>query len=262
MFRFAILLLVCLLVFPILLAAGLQSAAGDRPPQQAPARPAVSAEELARRKALLSARVTELYELYRIPSWRKAEAYFTEESKDVFYETHKGAIIDFTVKDLQINKDGAVAIAVVDIKFRLGQFPDLMVMPQKSRWLWERDNWYQKLERAAQNPLAPFLASQPASAQTTAMVRFEKNQAEIARGPQKYTFRFQNTGKETISLRPIPHDCLCMELSTDKEKYAPDEWGEVRVETDIDLEAKGQEYVVQVMMLPGPQWAVIRLRLP
>lgn len=269
MSHFHIRLLGCLFVFPMLLAAHWQSAAGGQeapaPPVQAaqPAvKPALSAEELARRKELLATRVTELYELYKIAAWRKAEAYFTEDSRDTYYGTRKDPILSFELKDLQLHRDGTRAIAALEITCSVDRFPAPMRLSQKSRWVWERDSWYQKLEPFVSHPLTPFVVSLPADQQTSSMLRFEKSQAEIGRGLEKHVFRFQNVGKETITVRLMPDDWLCMSVSTDKEKYAPGEWGEARVETELEPDTKAREFVVQVLILPGPQWAVIKLRLP
>jgi len=232
------------------------------PPSQAGSQTAVSAGELTKRRELLSSRVTELYELYRIPSWRRAEAYVTEESRDIFYELPKGPILGFTVKKLEVQPDAKRAQAFVEIKFVMAGFPEPMFLLQKTQWVYEHDNWFMKLERPPQNPLAPLLAGQPASAFKDAVLRFQELEQEVAPGKREYVFPFQNFSKETLTVKALADECNCMEVTLSKQSYAPGERGEVRVKIDIGEKAKRREFYIQLLANPGGHWIALKLRGP
>ncbi len=252
----------CVFVLFLLMGAA-KATAAQAPaasPPQAPSRAALGPEELDRRKKLLSSRVAEIYKLFQIPSWRKAEAYLTEDSRDIFYEQPKGPVLDFTIKDLEVAPDGMSAQASVEIKFVLAQFPTPLTMLRKTRWVYEQDNWFMKLERVPNHPLAPFLLQR--TPDKNAVLRFPKLEQEISRGTREYVFPFENAGKETLSVRALPDDCGCMEASLDKESYAPGEKGELRVKMRIEEKAQAHEFYVRVYAIPGNHWTVVRLRLP
>jgi hypothetical protein len=227
--------------------------------KQRPAKPELSSAELNKRKEALASRVTELYDLAKAGQWRKMEAFMTEDSKDVFYGQPKNPINEFEVKRIEVELDGKTGKAVVDIKFMAGGFAQLMVLPQPSRWVFENGAWLVKLEKPVAHPLAAF--TQGGAAGPPSALRFGQREIEIERGAHEYVVRFQNTGQQTLAVRAGTDPCQCLEVSLDKQKYAPGESGELRIKTEIDADMEPRELRVQVVAEPGPQWTFLTLRL-
>lgn len=249
------------IAFVLCLVCGVEGGARQASPQASSATAPLSPAEAARRKELLHSRVTEIYKLFQIPAWRKAEAYLTEDSKDIYYEMPKGAILDFSVKNIAVQPDGVAAVASVEIKFNVARFPTPFPLLQKTRWVWEGDNWFLKLERVPNHPLAPFMLNQPPAAYKNAILRFEKMEQEISRGNHEYVFSFQNAGKEPLSLQTFVDDCACMEARLDKQTYAPGEAGRLRVNMRIEADARPRDYTVRVYGTPGGHWVLVKLAL-
>lgn len=219
----------------------------------------LSSTELNKRKEALASRVTEVYELAKAGQWRKMEALMTEDSKDIFYGQSKNPINEFEVKRVEVEPDGKTGRAVVDIKFMAGGFAQPMVLPQPSRWVFEDDVWLLKLEKPAAHPLAAF--TQGGAAGPPSALRFDKREIEIERGVHEYVLRFENTGQQVLAVRAGADPCQCMDVSLDKEKYAPGESGELRIKTEIDANMEPRQFRVQVVAEPGPQWTFLTLRL-
>jgi hypothetical protein len=245
----------------LVLACCLAGAAPQASPpvKQRPATPQLSSAELNKRKEALASRVTELYDFAKAGQWRKMEAFMTEDSKDLFFAQAKNPIADFEVKRVEVEPDGRTGKAVVDIKFYSGAFAQPMVLPQKSRWVYENGAWLVKLEKPVAHPLAAF--TQGGAAGPPSALRLDKREIEIERGVHEYIVRFQNTGQQTLAVRAGADPCQCMDVSLDKEKYAPGESGELRIKTEIDATMEPREFRVQVVAEPGPQWTFLTLRL-
>jgi hypothetical protein len=224
-----------------------------------PAKPQLSSAELAKRKDALTSRVTELYNLAKAGQWRKMEAFMTEDSKDIFFGQAKNPIADFEVKRVEVEPDGKSGFAVADIKFFPAGFAAHMVMPQRSRWVYEGDTWLVKLEKPVAHPLAAFM--QDGAAGPPSALRFEKRAIEIERGVHEYVMPFQNTGQQALTVRASPDPCECMEVSLDKETYAPGEAGKLRIKTQIDAQTEPRTFRIQVLGEPGNNWAFIFLQL-
>ena len=236
-------------------AAPQASSSGKQPPAKSQFSPA----ELNKRKEALASRVTEFYRLAKGGAWRQMEAFMTEDSKEVFFGGPRNPITDFEVKHVEVEPDGKIGLVVVDIKFFPGGFPQLVTLPQRSRWVYENGAWLLKLEKPVAHPLASFVqrgATGPPSA-----LRFDKREIEIERGVHEYVLRFENTGPQTLAVRAGADPCQCMDVSPDKEKYAPGEWGELRIKTEIDAHTEPREFLVQVVAEPGPHWTFLILRL-
>jgi hypothetical protein len=227
-----------------------------RPP---PATSELSPPELAKRKEALASRVAELYGLAQAGQWRKMEAFMTEDSKETFYGQSKNPINEFEVKRIEVEPDGKSGKAVVNIKFVAGVFAQPMVLPQPSRWVFENGIWLLKLEKPVAHPLAAF--TQGGAAGPPSDLRFDTREIEIERGAHEYVLRFQNTGQQTLAVRAGADPCQCMEVSLDKDKYAPGESGELRIKTEIDANMESRVFRVQVSAEPGSQWAFLFLRL-
>ena len=236
-------------------AAPRASSSGKQPP----AKSRLSSAELNKRKEALASRVTELYDFAKAGQWRKMEALMTEDSKDIFYGQPKNPINEFEVKRIEVELDGKTGKAVVDIKFMAGGFAQLMVLPQPSRWVFENGAWLVKLEKPVAHPLAAF--TQGGAAGPPSALRFGQREIEIERGAHEYVVRFQNTGQQVLTVRADTDPCQCLEVSLDKQKYAPGESGELRIKTAIDADMEPREFRVQVVAEPGPQWAFLTLRL-
>jgi hypothetical protein len=73
--------------------------------------------------------------------------------------------------------------------------------------------------------------------------------------------RSSRAGQEVLTVRAGADPCQCMEVSLDKEKYAPGEWGQLRIKTKIGADIEARELRVQVLGEPGPQWVFLTLRL-
>jgi len=183
----------------------------------------------------------------------------TEDSKDIFYGQSKNPINEFEVKRVEVEPDGKTGLAVAEIKFPAGVFAQLMVLPQRSRWVFENGVWLLKLEKPVAHPLAPFV--QRGAAGPPSALRFDKQEIEIERGVHEYVLRFENTGQQTLAVRAGADPCQCMDVSPDKEKYAPGESGELRIKTEIDATMEPREFRIQVLAEPGPQWTFLTLRL-
>jgi len=236
-------------------AAPQTSSSGKQPP----AKPQLSSAELNKRKEALASRVTELYDLAKAGQWRKMEALMTEDSKDIFYGQSKNPINEFEVKRVEVDPDGKTGHVVVEIKFVSGGLAQPMVMPQKSRWVYENGAWLVKLEKPVAHPLAAF--TQGGAAGPPSALRFSQREIEIERGAHEYVLRFENTGQQTLAVSAGADPCQCMDVSLDKEKYAPGESGELRIKTEIDATMEPREFRVQVVAEPGPQWTFLTLRL-
>jgi len=236
-------------------AAPQASSSGKQPP----AKSQLSSAELNKRKEALASRVTEVYELAKAGQWRKMEALMTEDSKDIFYGQSKNPINEFEVKRIEVEPDGKTGKAVVDIKFAAGGFAQPMVLPQPSRWVFENGIWLLKLEKPVAHPLAAF--TQGGAAGPPSALRFDAREIEIERGAHEYVFRFENTGQQTLVVRAGADPCQCMDVSLDKDKYAPGESGKLRIKTAIDANMEPREFRVQVVAEPGPQWTFLTLRL-
>ena len=245
------------LVLACCLAGGAPQA--SPPVKQRPATPELSSAELNKRKEALASRVTELYDFAKAGQWRKMEALMTEDSKDIFYGQSKNPINEFEVKRVEVEPDGKTGLAVAEIKFTTGAFAQLMVLPQRSRWVYENGAWLLKLEKPVAHPLAAF--AQGGAAGPPSALRFGQQEIEIERGAHEYVLRFENTGQQTLAVRAGADPCQCMDVSLDKEKYAPGEWGELRIKTEIDAHAEPREFRIQVVAEPGPQWTFLILRL-
>ena len=236
-------------------AAPQASSSGKQPP----AKSQLSSAELNKRKEALASRVTEVYELAKAGQWRKMDALMTEDSKDIFYGQSKNPINDFEVKRVEVEPDGKTGRAVVDIKFAAGGFAQLTVLPQPSRWVFENGVWLLKLEKPVAHPLAAF--TQGGAAGPPSALRFGQREIDIERGAHEYLLRFENTGQQTLAVRAGADPCQCMDVSLDKDKYAPGESGELRIKTAIDANMESREFRVQVVAEPGPQWTFLTLRL-
>ena len=73
--------------------------------------------------------------------------------------------------------------------------------------------------------------------------------------------RSSRAGQEILTVRAGADPCQCMDVSLDKEKYAPGEWGQLRIKTKIGADIEARELRVQVLGEPGPQWVFLSLRL-
>jgi len=187
------------------------------------------------------------------------EAMMTEDSKDIFLGQTKNPIADFELKRVEVEPDGKSALAVVDIKFYPAGFAAYMVVPQRSRWVYENDTWLVKLEKPVAHPLAAFMPGGPSG--PPSVLRFEKGEMEIERGVHEYLVPFQNTGQQALTVRASPDPCDCMEVSLDKEKYAPGEAGKLRIKTQIDAQTEPRTFRIQVLGQPGDNWAFLFLQL-
>jgi len=223
------------------------------------AKPQLSSSELAKRKDALTSRVTELYNLAKAGEWRKMEAFMTEDSKDIFFGQAKNPIVDYEVKRVDVEPDGKIGFAAVDIKFFPAGFPTYMVIPQRGRWVYENDTWLVKLEKPVAHPLAAFM--QGGSSGPPSLLRFEKREIEIERGVHEYVIPFENTGQQALTVWASPDPCECMEVSLDKEKYASGEAGKLRIKTRIDAQTEPRTFRIQVLGEPGNNWAFIFLQL-
>lgn len=232
-----------------------QASSSKQPPAESQPSPA----ELAKRKSALKSRVTELYTLAKAGEWRKMEAMMTEDSKDAFYGQSKNPISEFEVKGIEVAPDGKSGRAVVDIKFRPGGFSTFMVLPQRSKWVYENETWLTKLEKPIAHPAGAFMPAGDAAPVND--VRFEKREIEIERGAHEYVIRFQNAGRQALTVNATPDPCGCMEVSLDKEKYAPGESGQLRINTELDKAMEPRQFRVQVLAQPGSQWTILLLRL-
>lgn len=249
------------LLLTALLAGAVASGAQDKPaPAPPPAAVDTRGDEMESRKQLLARRVTELYELYKIPSWRKAEGYMTEESKDIFYEMPKGQVLEYAVKSVEVSRDGLSGTAGVEIKFRLAGFPQPLTLVQPSRWVYESGNWFLKLDKQPQPHLGGFGDNLPVSAYKNAVLRFTKFVQEAPRGAGEFVFHFQSAGKEPLQAQAMIQDCgVCLSAQFDKPRYEPGETGRLVVRARVDDKSRPGEHPIRVFIMPGRHWIVLKL---
>jgi hypothetical protein len=248
-------------VFACLLIAGLLRPAFSQAPATAAPQAAagIAEKEWTQRQQLLTSRITELYVLLRDSGFRQAEAYYTDDSKEAYYNTPKRPINSFTVKEVKMKPDGRSASATVEIKFSAPNMPSEMTLPQKSRWVYEKDNWYTKLPPIVPNPLSLFAGRQDPQ---NAVLLFEKTEQQIARGQNVYVFPFKNASKQPVEVVFVDDPCDCLEASVDKPKLEPGESAKLTVKSDIELTQQARAFSIQVYARPMMKVTNLIFRLP
>lgn len=156
----------------ILLAVSIVSASEKQPSPFRKAPPEV--------EEALRARVERFYLLFKEGKFRQAEDSVTEESKDLFYNSPKKALMGFEVVSLTFNDEFTEANVLVNVDT---MFPLMGATPFKvpvaGKWRWVSDNWFLHMEsRGNESPFGEMKGQQSSPGESATV------QGAFAGGPR------------------------------------------------------------------------------
>lgn len=223
----------------------------------------------------LTKRVDQIYRLFVIGDWKKVEPMVSEDTRNNWAAQAKGAIDSFQITEVKLEPDGKHANASVLVTFRIPQVGGPITQAQKSKWVYEKGNWFIQIQpppspleafRGAGIPLAGTPSAGTPSVPTTPIspVVWDQNPIRLPR-PQAgaetvIKVSFQNVTPNPVLIQNLRSDCPCLKVATDKTQVQPVEKGVLTLTYNASLHPnpQGPLHVQGTLLAP----AVYFLDLP
>ena len=187
-------------------------------------------------------RVAEFYNLVLQGALFRAEAYVTEESRDLFRNQSRNSflgsnpVVGFKIDSVKLDPDGQGATAVVTVETFTQFSPTPLAVPRTSRWRLVKGAWYLVMSKPEpKTPGQDSLFSTPSKPKPQPEeLKFKGHRfgfGIVQPGEIKTArFPFTNVTNHAVKLTAVLTSCECLQVKTEKKEYKPGESGELLIE--------------------------------
>ena len=183
----------------------------------------------------LRTRVEQLYTALQQGDWRKAEKFFTKESRPIYRAQPKKPITGYQIDSVKVDTTGKSAEVVVRFPAPGGLIPGVPVsLPETTVWRLAGGQWC--MEIAPSHPvqgLPPTSASQQTSfphfSIKTKDLKFQYTWLSVGPvhpGETKVArFAFTNVSQHSVTLADVESTCPCLTMTSQQREFKPGEAG-------------------------------------
>jgi hypothetical protein len=192
-------------------------------------------------------RVLEFYALMQRNEVKQAEAYVSRHSLDSFRQLTNNPFVSADVSSVRLAGDAKSAEVGVDIHFVHPRMGSDVVFPRKLNWILEEGEW-----RLSLDTLAMF---RPPEKVLPGALKFSQDRfsfGKLRQGEKKQTqVSFVNSSEKDVQVTEVITGCDCLKATTDKQKYAPGEKGQLTVEFAPEKQLYHYAQTIVVKTAPG-----------
>jgi hypothetical protein len=183
----------------------------------------------------LRTRAEQLYTALQQGDWRKAEKFFTKESRPIYRAQPKKPITGYRIDSVKVDTTGKSAEVVVGFPAPTAMLPGLPAfIPETTVWRLVGGRWCMEIppSHPAQG-LPPTSASSPTSfphfSVNTKDLKFQYKSVSVGLvhpGETKVVrFAFTNVSQHSVTLADVESTCPCLKMTSQQKEFKPGEAG-------------------------------------